>query len=717
MALDIDGIKRVTRTSRAATERVKSGDTAAKGAEQSQAASGASATTKPSSTKPRGESALSQASEGQKETTPARRRTVRSSGTSVANATQADIDAKKDAGEDVGARQVKLEEAKKQADLRIEMAANDAADGKPSAGGDTVDDEKKYAETRGLRFASDLDDTEKVIVAEQLEEERRQMRGATDELLTKRVPERSDAEDHPEVDFDGMTADERALLYQSVINERTLLDAERALIADQDEGGDGEWDANIDTDKVDIDGDPDNGPDIEGLTDEDIAAQQAMLQQEQQYLWDLSEQVAGTFTDEELDQLRTSGSIAVITDTACELVPVSDEWVDALEQARDESSYRPEESVADKDKPAGAYGTEEYRAAQVEARGNGADATDGTDGTEATDEADGTGTDDETSSDAPAIEAVGIDENGTPGDWSDDTHIVSIDGTQVEIPESSFDPETATGWVDGIPYEGTTGTYAAQVHYTVDEANDGLLSYEILATALTIPTEEELDPGSGANAGPDADANDAPASDEAPAENSAPAPSPTPTGGGSNSGLGTPSPAPAPSNPYDSYDMGSTGASTPLGVGGESATAPVEPLPLAPIGSGEAIEPLRTIDPVVDGGVGSVVFQLGTQEASIADYQFAPDPELDDVAYASFQLDGRTFVVARYGTGTEDDPFTYELHDAEALDSEADLDAILLLIREHEQERLENVDYNLAPRGSTGPDQAVAGLQEDLPLQ
>lgn len=784
----VDGIKKVTRSANAATERATSGDAAAKGKEQADAAAGAGEVRRPSSRTPRGESALSQASEGQKETTPSRRRTVRSTGTSVAGATQADIDTKKSEGADTGDREARLDEARNQADLRIELAANDAQDGSLSPGGDEDDDERAYVDRRGLRTADQLDDTEKVIVAEQLEEERRQMRESTDELLTGRVPERTSPEDHPEVDFSGMGADERALLYQSVLNERALLDAERALISGH-ETGDHEWDANIDTSKVDIDGDPDNGPDVDDLDDEDIEAQQQLLETEQQYLWDLTEQVAGTFTDEEIDELRENGSFSVSLGGSHGTVraDVSEEWVDKLEDRRNDSDYRPETPVADLNAPEGAFGSTEYRASRaaesaepidpsepaseipIESLGDGMYAIGDADpvridpedwsfesgyygevqvainspsvgpafvtvqssqvgvvvsqldlGTAPPVDAGADGSEDAPGDTEPGDAAAGVIvpvdilENDTPEDWTDDTHVVSIDGQQVEIPESAFTPiddSSGVGWVDGIPHAGGNGeTYAAQIQYMVGE--DSALSYEILATALQIPEGEAT--GSGADGAPEPE----------PAAETSEAPAAADGDGAYSPGSGGGGEAPVDSGSHASYDgghdAGSAGGGSVApsgGIGGDGAMAPAAEVELAPIGSGTPVEPLRIDPPLVAGGPGSTVFSVGGVEFSIADDAFAPQPGLD-VAYAAVDVAGKTFIVVRHGAGTPEDPYTYEMLDADAMETTADIDAILELILAHEQERLLRVDDNLTTtRGTTGPDQAIAALGVNPPLQ
>ncbi|MCB0878634.1 MAG: hypothetical protein KDC46_06595 [Thermoleophilia bacterium] len=300
---------------------------------------------------PRPKAALSSAKEG------ADKADKRSEGKPVAEAIKEHIEQREQAGDDQTDRRKRLEEAQHQGDLQIELALDDAHDGKPEEPGYEKADAEAAIKDRGLVGIEQYDATGRALIAEQLGEESARFKDAEDEQLAGRARDEQTDQDQQRVDFAGMSAEERAVAYQTTISEQALLKREADVL---DGGLTG---TPTDLGAVDIDDDG-HGGDLEGLDNDDRDARQEEIQRELARLTDLDDQIAGTFTDEELDALAAKRSVAVTGENGDETsYELSDDLLGNLRDHRDRvAADRPElvpdAAVADQPDPEGAGGAD-----------------------------------------------------------------------------------------------------------------------------------------------------------------------------------------------------------------------------------------------------------------------------------------------------------------------------------------------------------------------
>jgi hypothetical protein len=306
----------------------------------------------PPRARPRAKAALSSAKEGAEKTER------RDEGTPVVQKVEEHIEAEEAKGNDQTERRARVENAKHQGDLQIELALEDATDGKTEDRGYEEEDAARAREDRGLSPIEHADATQRAMIAEQLAEEAARFKDAQEEQLQGRIDEeKRNDKDQAAVDFSGMSAEERAVLAQNVASEQALLKREADVLAG---GTSGEA---TDLEAIDVDEDGEGG-DIEGLDNEDREARHAEIDSEIARLEDLDEQIAATFTDEELDSIAGSQLQVDSEDGSSVAWNIDDEMVDHLRSQRDRvAEERPElvpsAPVADQPVPAGAAGAEE----------------------------------------------------------------------------------------------------------------------------------------------------------------------------------------------------------------------------------------------------------------------------------------------------------------------------------------------------------------------
>lgn len=301
---------------------------------------------------PRPKAALSSAKEG------AEKAERRDEGKPIAKAIDEHIASEEEKGNDQADRRERVENAKHQGDLQIELALEDAADGKTEDRGYEDEDAARAREDRGLSPIEHADATQRAMIAEQLAEESARFKDAQEEQLQGRLDEEKRNEnDQAVVDFSGMTAEERAVLYQNVANEQALLKREADVL---DGGTSGEA---TDLEAVDVDDDGEGG-DIEGLDNEDREARSAEIDGEIARLEDLDEQIAATFTDEELDGLAGTQLQVDSADGSSVAWEVDEDLLERMRSQRDRVAEErpdlvPSAPVADQPIPPGAFGAEE----------------------------------------------------------------------------------------------------------------------------------------------------------------------------------------------------------------------------------------------------------------------------------------------------------------------------------------------------------------------
>ena len=121
-------------------------------------------------------------------------------------------------------RRGRLEEAQHQGDLQIQLAMQDAADGEADKPGYEREDADRAIKDRGLNPIEYYDATGRALIAEQLDEEAARAHAAEQELFEGRVATPAGDDAAPvQVNFDGMSAQEPALPYQTAAAEQALL--------------------------------------------------------------------------------------------------------------------------------------------------------------------------------------------------------------------------------------------------------------------------------------------------------------------------------------------------------------------------------------------------------------------------------------------------------------------------------------------------------------